>query len=65
MIPAELNMAVESTKVDVTNASVVGQLLTIPACDSRPLVYHSDRQVLPTARFCRAGPLATADTCYE
>jgi len=29
---------------------------------SRPLVYHSDRQALSTARFRRASQLATADT---
>ena len=38
--------------------------LTIsPSSDSRPLVYHSNHQALSTARFCRAGLLATADTC--
>jgi len=31
--------------------------------DARPLVYHSNHQALSTARFCRAGQLATADTC--
>jgi len=29
----------------------------------RPLVYHNDRQALSTARFRRAGSLATADIC--
>ena len=29
----------------------------------RPLVYRTDRQALSTARFCRAGQLATTDTC--
>ena len=28
-----------------------------------PVVYHRDHQALSTARFCRAGQLATADTC--
>jgi len=40
--------------------------LTIPSTPSRPLVYHSDRQeALSTARFRRAGLLATADTRYN
>ena len=26
--------------------------------------YHSDRQAVSTARFCRAGQLATTDTCH-
>ena len=30
--------------------------------DGRPLVYHSDRQALSTARFRRACSLATANT---
>jgi len=30
--------------------------------DRQQLVYHSDRQALSTARFRRAGSLATADT---
>jgi len=30
---------------------------------STAVVYHSDRQALSTARFRRAGQLATADTC--
>ena len=29
--------------------------------DGRPLVFHSDREALSTARFRRAGSLATAD----
>ena len=38
--------------------------LTIPpSSDARPLVYHSDRQALSTARLRRAGQLATADAC--
>jgi len=37
--------------------------LIIPqSSDARP-VYRRDRQALSTARFCRAGQLATADTC--
>jgi len=40
--------------------------LTIPpSFDSRPLVYHNDRQALSTARFRRAGVLATADSCHN
>jgi len=31
-------------------------------CDGRPLVYHTDRPLLSTARFRRAGISATADT---
>jgi len=30
---------------------------------THPAVYRTDRQALCTARFCRAGQLATADTC--
>ena len=38
--------------------------LTIPpSSDSRPLVFHSDRQALPIARLSRQGLLATADNC--
>jgi len=38
-------------------------MLTIPpSFDARPLVYHSDRQALSTARFRRAGQLASADS---
>jgi len=36
-----------------------------PSSDSRPLVYHSDRQALSTVRFRRAGQLATASTCWR
>jgi len=40
--------------------------LTVPPnSDSRPLVYHSNYQALSTARFRRAGLLATADTCLR
>ena len=34
-----------------------------PSFDSRPLVYHSNHQVLSTVRFRRTGLLATSDTC--
>jgi len=34
-----------------------------PSSDSRPLVYDSNYQALSTARFRRAGLLATAGTC--
>ena len=38
-------------------------MLTIPpSCDARPLVYHSNHHALSTARFRRAGLLATTDT---
>jgi len=37
------------------------KLTVPPSSDARPLVYHSDRQALSTARFRRAGRLATAD----
>jgi len=36
--------------------------LTVPP-SSDAVVCHSDRQALTTARFRRAGHLATADTC--
>jgi len=37
--------------------------LTIPpSSDSRPLVFHSDRQALPIARLSRQGLLALAIT---
>ena len=50
----------------VMNWTVISQLIwQQPICDDRPLVYHSDRQALSTARFRRAGPLATADTCLD
>ena len=43
-----------------------GTRLTIPpSSDGRPLVYRSDRQARSTARCRRAGPLATAGTCYR
>jgi len=48
-----------STKVDaqsVINYHIISWVDN--TCDGRPLVYHSNRQVLFTARFCRAGPLA-------
>jgi len=38
----------------IVNASTV---------ECRPLVCHSDRRALSTARFRRAGLLTTADTC--
>ena len=38
------------------------KLMIPPSSDARLLVYHSDRQALSTARFCRAVQLATADT---
>jgi len=35
-----------------------------PSSDARPLYFFKgDRQALSTARFCRVGQLATADTC--
>ena len=38
--------------------------LTIrPSSDARPPVNHTNNQALSTARFRRAGLLATADTC--
>ena len=37
--------------------------LTIPRRSSDAVVYHSDRQALSTARYRRAGQLATADIC--
>jgi len=43
------------------NWTIVGQLP--PNSDSRPLVYHTNHSALSTARFRRAGLLATADTC--
>ena len=57
-----------SRKVDaqsVINWTVVGQLInnTSELRRSTTLVYRRDRQALSTARFCRAGQLATAGTC--
>ena len=59
-----------STKLDKGGRSERDKLdrrrsteLTIPpSCYGRPLVYDSDRQAVSTARFRRAGLLATADT---
>ena len=58
-----------SRKVDaqiVINWAVVGQLSIIPDTSelrrSTTIVYRIDRQALSTARFCRTGQLATADT---
>ena len=49
------------------NWTVVGQpswrYLRAPTLDHW-LVYRRDRQALSTARFCRAGQLATADSCF-
>jgi len=42
--------------------------LTIPpSSDARPctVVYRTDRQAPSAARFCRAGQLATAGTCFS
>ena len=52
-----------SRKVDaqsVINWAVVGQLRR-----STTVVYCTDRQALSTARFCRTGQLATADTWFK
>jgi len=43
-------------KVNVDNTSKIRR--------STAVVYQSDRQALSTARFRRAGQLATADTCF-
>jgi len=51
-------------KVDAQSVINWTVKLTIPPSSyARPLVYHSDRQTLSTAWLCRAGLLATADTC--
>jgi len=55
-----------SRKVDaqsVINWTVVGQLSPLYLRRSTTIVYRIDRQALSTARFCRTGQLATADTC--
>jgi len=45
------------------NCTVVGKLgIDTSSSDSRPVVYSSDRQAMPTARLRRAALLATADT---
>jgi len=49
-----------STKVDTRSISQ----LVDNTCDSRKLVYHTDRPPVSTARFRRTGSSATADTCY-
>jgi len=49
------------------NWTVVGQQVdnTSDIRRSTTAVYRTDRQALSTARFCRAGQLATIDTrCY-
>jgi len=38
------------------------KLTVPPSSDARPVVYRSDRQALSTARYSRAGHLATAGT---
>jgi len=51
-----------SRKVDahsVINWTVVGQR------DNTTIVYRTDRQALSTARFCRTGQLAIADTWFR
>ena len=48
---------------NLINYTVVGKLdIDTSSSDSRPVVYSSDRQAMPTARFRRAALLATADT---
>jgi len=43
----------------------VGKLTIPPSSDARPLQFITgDRQALSTARYGRAGQLATADTCF-
>jgi len=59
-----------SRKVDaqsVINWAVVGQLShnTFELRRSTTIVYRTDRQGLSTARFCRTGQLATADTWFR
>ena len=39
------------------------KLTVPPSSDARP--HRRDRQALSTARFCRAGRLAIADTCLQ
>ena len=59
-----------SRKVDaqsVTNWAIVGQLSWQYPSELRrstTVVYCTHRQALSTARFCRAGQSATADTCH-
>ena len=58
-----------SRKVDaqsVINWAVVGQVdNTSELGRSTTIVYRTDRQALSTARFCRTGQLATADTWFR
>ena len=42
---------------------VGGTKLTVSACDSQRLVYHTDPALVSTARCRRGGSSATADTC--
>jgi len=44
------------------NWTAVDQQNVYKTADARPLVYHSHRQPLSTARFRRAGLITTADT---
>jgi len=55
----EMCYRLSSTKMD---AQLVINWAVVAACDNRPLVYHSNRQALSTARFRRTGQMATADT---
>jgi len=50
---------------DKLNRRRSSRLTIPPSFDSRPLIYHSNRRALSTARFRRAGLLATADTSYN
>ena len=57
-----------SRKMDaqsVINWAVVGQLSRYELRRSTTIVFHTDRQALSTARFCRAGELATAGACFD
>ena len=51
-----------STKLD-KDGRRSAKLIIHPSSDCRPLVYHTNHQALYTARFRRAGLLATTDTC--
>jgi len=50
-------------KRDKLDRRRITKLTILPSSDARPLVHHSDRQALSTARYSPGGQLATDDTC--
>ena len=65
MLSTELEEGVHSER-DKTEQSLVNWVdNTFALRRSTTVVYRTDRRALSTARFCRAGRLATADTCVN